>query len=87
MNERRQSARLKTFKGGMIIYGTAPPVECLIRNLSTNGACLEIGSDGLLPDQFTLLIKPEMVKRNCHMVWRKGHRVGVQFILLASKTP
>lgn len=80
MDDRRHQARLKTFKGGAIIYGVAAPVECLIRNLSPKGACLEIKSHAPIPDQFALLIKPEMVKRNCHLVWRKDDRIGVEFI-------
>jgi len=32
------------------------------------------------PEEFTLLIKPEMIKRPCRVVWRKADKIGVQFI-------
>jgi hypothetical protein len=80
MEEKRQTARLRSFKGGSIIFGLAPTVDCIIRNLSDKGAMMAVeGADGI-PDEFTLLIKPEMIKRNCRLVWRKANRIGVHFI-------
>jgi hypothetical protein len=42
MPEPRRSQRIRTFKGGSILFGTAPAIVCLIRNMSETGACLEI---------------------------------------------
>ena len=33
MDERRGVPRLRTFKGGSIIFGLAPSIDCIIRNL------------------------------------------------------
>lgn len=79
MSELRGSPRLRTFKGGSIIFGVAAAIDCIIRNMSDNGAALEIESPVGIPDDFTLLIKPEFVKRNCHVVWRAAKRIGVRF--------
>jgi hypothetical protein len=68
MAELRGSPRLRTFKGGSIIFG-----------MSDRGAALEVESPVGIPDDFTLLIKPEFVKRNCHVVWRASKRIGVRF--------
>ncbi|MCW5692294.1 MAG: PilZ domain-containing protein [Pseudolabrys sp.] len=78
--ERRQTRRHKTFKGGLILYGVAPAVPCVIRNLSEIGACLELDDASPVPDQFAVLIKPEDIKRNCQAIWRSGKRIGVQFV-------
>ncbi len=78
--ERRSSPRLKTFKGGSIIFELAPPVDCIIRNMSEHGAGLELKNPAAIPDIFQLLIKPELVKRNCRVVWRAENRIGVQFV-------
>lgn len=77
--ERRGSARLRTLKGGLIIFGTAPAVECIIRNMSESGALLAVNSAGI-PDKFTLLIKPEMRKRDCQVIWRSTDKLGVRFL-------
>jgi hypothetical protein len=79
MNEHRKALRQRTYKGGSISFGSAPAVECVIRNMSETGACLEVASPGV-PDNFTLLIKPELLKRSCSVAWRTDQRIGVRFI-------
>ena len=80
MSENRRSARLRTYKGGSIIFGVAPAIDCIIRNISETGAALELQGPVGIPEEFTLLIKPELVKRNCRVAWRLAKRIGVQFI-------
>ena len=82
MPEPRKSQRIRTFKGGSILFGTAPAIECLIRNMSKTGACLEIVSPSgpaAVPDRFALFIKSENLKRFCQVAWRSGRRLGVRF--------
>lgn len=79
MDDRRRQTRSRTFKSGTISLG-AVSVDCLIRNLSKIGACLELkGSSATLPDDFKLIIKPESLFRTCKVMWRDGHRIGVAF--------
>lgn len=74
-----RSPRLRTYKGGSILIGILPPVECLVRNLSETGACLEVQGHIRPPEIFTLLIRPELRRRTCEVVWRDLPRVGVHF--------
>jgi hypothetical protein len=80
MAEHRNSPRLRTLKGGSILFGTAAAIDCIIRNMSDSGAALEVESPVGIPDDFTLLIKPEMIKRQCRVAWRSAKRIGVRFI-------
>lgn len=80
MVERRKTPRLRTLKGGSILFGVAPAVDCVIRNLSQDGAALDVANPFSIPDEFALLIKPERVKRNCRVVWRSETLIGVQFV-------
>jgi hypothetical protein len=80
MSENRRSARLRTYKGGSIIFGVAAAIDCIIRNMSETGAALEVDNPVGVPNEFTLLIKPEFVKRNCQVIWRSAKRIGVQFV-------
>lgn len=80
MQERRSTPRHRTLKGGSIIFGLAAGIDCVIRNLSDQGAALEVDSPVGIPDDFTLLIRPETVKRNCHVEWRSANRIGVHFV-------
>ena len=80
MSDHRGSQRLRTYKGGSIIFGVAAAIDCIIRNMSETGAALEVESPVGIPDEFGLLIKPEYIKRNCRVVWRAASRIGVQFV-------
>jgi len=80
MIERRQTLRHRTFKGGSLLFGVASTIYCVIRNMSESGAQLTLEGPIRTPEEFTLLIKPEMIKRPCRVVWRKADKIGVQFI-------
>ena len=80
MDERRKYPRQRTYKGGRINPDRGPGVDCIIRNMSDVGVCIDIGS-GLVPqDSFHLVIKPEFLTRHCRVVWRRQQKIGVQFV-------
>ena len=80
MAEHRSQPRQRTFKGGSISFDVAPAMDCVIRNLSATGACLELSNAVAVPNHFTLLIKPEILRRSCEVAWRSAARIGVRFI-------
>jgi hypothetical protein len=73
---KRRAPRLRTLKGGSIIFGLAAAVDCVIRNKSATSAALEVESPVGIPDEVTLLIKPEFTKRSCKVAWRSAKRPG-----------
>ncbi len=79
MEEHRATPRLRTLKGGLILFGIAPAFDCTIRNMSEKGALLVVNTIGI-PDEFTLVIKPEMIKRPCRVAWRSADKIGVRFV-------
>lgn len=60
--------------------GSQLPRTCLVTDISDSGARLHSESD--MPEVFTLAVSGEGIdiKRECHVVWRLGHEVGVAFI-------
>jgi hypothetical protein len=78
--ENRKVPRQRTYKGGFVSSLAGGGLSCLIRNLTTIGACLELESPVGIPDEFVLVIRPENQKRTCRVVWRKGQRIGVRFV-------
>jgi len=66
MIEKRASPRVRTLKRGSIVFGVASTVDCVVRNLSETGACLEVASPIGIPDDFTLQIRPEPTR---HAGW------------------
>lgn len=53
-------------------------VECVIRNLSSDGALLVVNSRQALPSEFTLLLVREGISFDATLAWRDGDRVGVE---------
>jgi PilZ domain len=79
MSEHRRAVRQRRFAAGKIEFGRAGVVGCMIRNLSSTGALLEIGAPTNLPDKFRLVVLSNIKQRNCEVVWRHGNRFGVVF--------
>ena len=79
MIERRRELRLPTFKGAKIYIRGASAIDCVVRNFSSQGACLEVDHQHDIPENFDLVISKELSARPCRVVWRQGERIGVEF--------
>ena len=79
MKENRQTPRQRTFKGGKISREGFSVLDCVVRNISATGACVEVVSQKSVPDEFELVVTKDNSIRRCRVVWRAGNRIGVQF--------
>lgn len=70
----------------MLLAQTSPyrriAIDCVVRNISGTGAALEVVTPLFIPEQFTLFVPTDQLKRRCHVVWRREKRIGVAFDLL-----
>jgi len=77
--EHRNAARNRVLKGARIVFkGHAATMDCVVRNLSDRGACLNVGSPIGIPDSFDLMLDDASV-RHCRVAWRKATQIGVAF--------
>jgi hypothetical protein len=76
--EKRAAPRHRVLKGATIAYD-GYDVACTVRNLSANGAALEIPGRNSLPPSFMLVIESDRLIRRCHPVWSNDKRIGVAF--------
>jgi len=79
MEERRKVPRHRVFKAGSIGLNSAGAIDCRVRNMSSDGACLEVASQVGIPDDFVLVIAHDHLSEPCHVVWRDANRMGVAF--------
>jgi hypothetical protein len=80
MDERRSHIRRRTFKGGKLIFNKGLSVlDCVIRDMSDQGARVELGATIGVPDTFELIIAPDRVKRSCKIAWRSKRHIGISF--------
>jgi hypothetical protein len=79
MIERRTATRQRVLKQGTLAFGGGGGIDCMVRNISSSGARIEIVSPIGMPPSFTLVIKADQFLRRCHPVWSKDTRIGVAF--------
>jgi len=78
MVERRTSVRHPRYKGASIVFNRLGSVlSCTLRNISPNGACLQVEENTFVPAEFKLLAEGEM--RRCAVAWRRPDRLGVRY--------
>ena len=76
--ERRVAPRHRVLRSGKIILGKrAFVIDCIVRNLSSTGACISLPNATALPPKFDLLF--ENAVWHCTVVWRHSDRMGVKF--------
>lgn len=77
---RRLNDRRRLLKEGRIVFnGRQSVINCLVRNLSDTGACLEVTSPIGIPDFFDLDLGQSGF-RSCRIAWRRSRRIGATFL-------
>lgn len=78
--ERRSQPRHRVLKGAIIRFNKGyGAFECVVRNLSENGAKLTFGETSAVPAAFELKIAGDERMREAHIRWRSLDSVGVSF--------
>lgn len=86
--ERRSEPRKKTFMRGRILFnGGASSMDCVIRDLSENGAKLDLTDTAILPEVFDLYILHKDMTFRAHVRWRDGGQFGVCFKAAKAELP
>ncbi len=79
-DEKRKAQRHRTLKGAKIVLlGNFSLFECTVRNLSSTGAQLELGSTVGVPNSFRLELNDKSEAHSCRVAWRTATRLGVEF--------
>jgi hypothetical protein len=80
MEERRRGRRDRTFLNGLIAFNNRnSTVDCLVRNLSGEGAKITIPATAPTPGEFDLMLPTRGESRQARQVWRHGEELGVTF--------
>lgn len=79
--ERRKNLRTRSFLGAAIAFNKrSSTMDCLVRNLSNDGAKVTFASPSTLPDEFDLTIQRKEKCFRARMIWRRGDEAGVAFV-------
>jgi PilZ domain len=79
-DERRRSPRLRTFLSATLReQGRASTWSCMVRNMSGDGARLEIADSTWVPEQFEFDVANKDLRRLASVVWREQGQLGIRF--------
>jgi PilZ domain len=88
MQDRRESVRDKVFLGGVAeINQRGSMVDCVVRNFSDKGACVEFDSSARIPEEVNLTIARKGRSYLARMIWRQANRVGLAFRTMITDSP
>jgi hypothetical protein len=88
MQDRRESVRDKVFFGGVAeINQTGSTMDCVVRNFSDNGACVELDSASRIPDEVNLTIARKGRSYLARLIWRQANLVGLAFRTMVTDAP
>ena len=89
MLDRRQSVRDKVLYGGVadIAERGATTANCVVRNISEQGACVEIDPTARLPEQWNLTLAHKGRSYLARLIWRQANKVGLAFRIMTSDAP
>ncbi|MCT8973332.1 PilZ domain-containing protein [Microbaculum marinisediminis] len=80
MERRNETVRRRTLKGAKIIFNNKQStIECIARNMTGEGAKLEMPHTAEVPNAFTLVSNDGTFTRQCEVKWRKADSLGVAF--------
>ena len=78
--ENRSSMRYDLGTAGRVAFdGDGNPIDCIIKNLSKTGACLELPVGVAWPETFTLEVHNGETRR-VEAVWSENRIIGVRFL-------
>jgi hypothetical protein len=95
-SQRRWAKRKPTHNTGQILFdGVTTPYPCIVRDISSTGAKIEMlkgkynpdGGSGFLPNQFSLIMPLDRTRVECQSMWRRGSFVGARFLGAVTQMP
>jgi hypothetical protein len=78
MEEKRRANRRRILKSGTIEFDRVAH-SCVVRNLSEDGAALDVPYAIAIPPEFKLIVHTDQLSWACRVIWRKQNRLGVEF--------
>lgn len=79
MEEKRKHARTEIDEPAYVSSGGSV-MSCVVRNISPEGAAIDIENPEFVPQHFRLVIAKDASVRECEVAWIRQKRIGVAFV-------
>jgi hypothetical protein len=79
MEEKRKFQRTEINEPAFI-SAAGSVMRCVVRNISPEGAALDVDNPAFVPPRFQLVMANSSSPRECTLVWLQQKRIGVAFV-------
>jgi hypothetical protein len=79
MEEKRKYPRTEINEPAYVSSGGSV-MSCVVRNISPEGAAIDVENPAFVPAQFRLVIARDSSVHDCKIAWIQRNRIGVTFI-------
>lgn len=81
MSERRSSPRKRSFLQGRLLFnGRQSAIDCVVRDLSDDGARVAFSAAVAIPDIVELVLPSKEETFRARVAWRRGEEAGLAFL-------
>lgn len=77
--DHRQAPRQRSYLGGKLVYGDYFSLDCVVRDITSGGAKLQLPEGQAVPDKVYLVDLKTAIAYDAHVVWRRYPLVGIAF--------
>jgi hypothetical protein len=81
MEERRKYPRTEIDQPAYVSAGGSV-MSCIVRNISVEGAAIDVDNPSFVPPQFRLVIAKNSTVHDCRIAWIQRKRIGVTFVAI-----
>jgi hypothetical protein len=79
MEEKRKHPRTEIDEPAYVSSGGSV-MSCIVRNISLEGAAIEIENPVFVPARFRLVMANNSSVRECRIAWIQKNRIGLSFV-------
>ncbi len=79
MEEKRKHPRTEIDEPAYVSSGGSV-MSCVVRNISADGAAIEVENPAFVPAQFRLVMARNSSVRECRVIWIQRNRIGLSFV-------
>jgi hypothetical protein len=86
LEERRKHPRIDINEPGLV-SAAGSVMTCVVRNISAEGAAIEVENPAFVPARFRLVMSNGAVVHECSVAWLQKNRIGVTFVAVPQGQP
>ncbi len=77
--EERREPRQRAYLGGKLVYGDYFSLDCVVRDINTGGARVQLPEGQAVPDKVFLVDLKSAIAYDAHVAWRRYPMIGLTF--------